>query len=109
MDDLGRKYAKKGVVVVGLRYFNVYGAREFYKNKTASMVLQFGLQILSGKNPRLFEGSDKIKRDFVYIKDIVRANLLALNAASGVYNAATGTARSFQEIVDILQREFGSN
>lgn len=109
MDDLGRKYAKKGVAVVGLRYFNVYGAREFYKNKTASMVLQFGLQILSGKNPRLFEGSDKIKRDFVYIKDIVQANLLALNAASGVYNAATGTARSFQEIVDILQRELGSN
>ena len=109
MDDLGRKYAKRGVAVVGLRYFNVYGAREFYKNKTASMVLQFGLQILSGKNPRLFEGSNKIKRDFVYIKDIVQANLLALNAASGVYNAATGTARSFQEIVDILQRELGSN
>ena len=109
MDDLGRKYAKKGVAVVGLRYFNVYGAREFYKNKTASMVLQFGLQILSGKNPRLFEGSDKIKRDFVYIKDIVQANLLALNAPSGVYNAATGIARSFQEIVDILQRELGSN
>jgi len=64
---------------------------------------------LENKFRHLFEGSDKIKRDFVYIKDVVQANLLALNAASGVYNAATGTARSFQEIVDILQRELGSN
>lgn len=109
MDHLGQKYAKKGVSVVGLRYFNVYGKGEFFKDKTASMVLQFGLQILSGKAPRLFEGSDKIKRDFVYIKDIINANLLAINAPNGVYNAATGKARSFQDIADILQRELGVN
>lgn len=34
--------------------------KAIYKNKTASMVLQFGHQILAGKNPRLFEGSDQI-------------------------------------------------
>lgn len=109
MDHLRQKYAKMGVNVVGLRYFNVYGKGEFFKNKTASMVLQFGLQILSGNTPKLFEGSDKIKRDFVYIKDIINANLLAINAPSGVYNAATGKARSFQDIADILQRELGTN
>ena len=100
-------YAAKGVSVIGLRYFNVYGKGEFFKNKTASMVLQFGLQILAGKTPRLFEKSDEIKRDFVYIKDIIEANLKALDAKSGVYNAATGNARSFQDIADILQREIG--
>ncbi|QCD52060.1 ADP-glyceromanno-heptose 6-epimerase [Campylobacter sp. RM16192] len=109
MDHLGQKYAKMGVGVVGLRYFNVYGKGEFFKNKTASIVLQFGLQILSGKAPKLFEGSDKIRRDFVYIKDIINANLLAINAPSGIYNAATGKARSFQDIADILQRELGAN
>ena len=109
MDNIGKIYAKRGVSVVGLRYFNVYGKGEFFKNKTASMILQFGLQILAGKAPRLFEGSDKIKRDFVYIKDIINANLKALDAPSGVYNAATGKARSFQDIADILQREIGVN
>ena len=74
------------------------------------MVLQFGLQILNGQNPRLFENSDKIKRDFVYVKDIVAINHLAfLSDKSGVYNAATGVARSFQEIVDILQNELNTN
>ena len=70
------------------------------------MVLQFGLQILRGENPRLFEGSDKIFRDFVYIKDIIQANLKASNPKkSGVYNVGTGEARSFQDIVDILKME----
>ena len=109
MDNIGKIYAKRGVSVIGLRYFNVYGKGEFFKNKTASMILQFGLQILAGKAPRLFEGSDKTKRDFVYIKDIINANLKALDAPSGIYNAATGKARSFQDIADILQREIGVN
>ena len=109
MDNINKIYAKRGVSVVGLRYFNVFGKGEFFKNKTASMVLQFGLQILAGKTPRLFEGSDQIKRDFVYIKDIIEANIKALDAPSGVYNAATGRARSFQDIADILQREIGVN
>lgn len=111
MDNLATSYAcKNNTIVVGLRYFNVYGDREFYKNKTASMVLQLGLQILGGNNPRLFFDSDKILRDFVYIKDVVRANILAMSATkSGVYNVATSTPRSFQDIADILQRELKTN
>ncbi len=110
MDHLSRSYmAKAQISIVGLRYFNVYGAREFFKNKTASMVLQFGHQLLSAHNPRLFEGSDQIKRDFVYIEDIVQANIRAMHPRhSGVYNVGTGKARSFQSIVDILQRELGT-
>ncbi|QKF65088.1 ADP-glyceromanno-heptose 6-epimerase [Campylobacter corcagiensis] len=109
MDKLAFKFFKK-LHIIGFRYFNVYGSGEYFKDKTASMVLQFGLQILSGKAPKLFEGSDKIKRDFVYIKDIVLGNELALNAKkSGIYNLATGKARSFQNIADILQRELGTN
>ncbi|MGI7190706.1 ADP-glyceromanno-heptose 6-epimerase [Campylobacter coli] len=104
MDKLAKKYYDKAHLV-GLRYFNVYGKGEFYKNKTASMVLQFGHQILAGKNPRLFEGSDQIYRDFTYIKDVISANLIALDSKCGVYNVGSGVARSFQDIVDILQKE----
>jgi len=110
MDYLTREYLKKvDIKIVGLRYFNVYGPREYFKNSTASMVLQFGHQILAGKNPRLFEGSDKILRDFIYIEDIIQANIKAMQPdQSGIYNVGTGKARSFQDIVDILQRELGT-
>ncbi len=107
MDNISKEYMKKSnISIVGLRYFNVYGKNEFFKNSTASMVLQFGHQILSGKNPKLFEDSDKILRDFIYIEDIIQANIKAMNPKeSGIFNVGTGKARSFQDIVDILQKE----
>ncbi len=111
MDHLSREYMKKAAIsIVGLRYFNVYGPHEYFKNTTASMVLQFGHQLLAGKNPRLFEGSDKILRDFIYIEDIIQANIKAMHPnESGIYNVGTGKARSFQDIVDILQKELGTS
>jgi ADP-L-glycero-D-manno-heptose 6-epimerase len=111
MDNLSREYMKNSdISIVGLRYFNVYGPREFFKNTTASMVLQFGHQILADKNPRLFEDSDKILRDFIYIEDIIQANIKAMQPSkSGIYNVGTGKARSFQDIVDILQKELGTS
>jgi len=94
--------------VIGLRYFNVYGGHEYFKNSTASMVLQFGLQILKGNAPKLFEGSDKILRDFIYIEDVIQTNVKAMaNVESGVYNVGTGKPRSFQDIADTLQKELG--
>jgi ADP-L-glycero-D-manno-heptose 6-epimerase len=112
MDHFARQFCQEHphMSVIGLRYFNVYGPREYFKNKTASMVLQLGLQILSGKTPRLFYGSDQIKRDFIYIDDVVQANIkAALSHRSGVYNVGTGTPRSFQDIADILQKELGTH
>lgn len=111
MDNITYKYLKSSPIsIVGLRYFNVYGPREFFKNKTASTVVQFGHQILKGNTPKLFEGSDRILRDFVYIEDIIQANILACSPkSSGVYNVGTGKARSFQDIADILQKELGTD
>ena len=107
MDNLAREYMKQtDIPIVGLRYFNVYGPREYYKNKTASMILQFGLQLLKGENAKLFVGSDKILRDFIFVEDIVQANIKAANPKqNGIYNVGTGKARSFQDIVDILKKE----
>ncbi len=112
MDNITQKYIEAGadISIVGLRYFNVYGPREFYKNKTASTIVQFGHQILAGNTPKLFEGSDKILRDFIYIEDVIQANIKACNPKkSGIYNVGTGKARSFQSIADILQKELGTN
>jgi len=109
MDNIAYEYRERfpKATIVGLRYFNVYGAREYFKNTTASMVLQFGLQILKGNAPRLFEGSDKILRDFIYIEDVIQANVKAMAGASGVYNVGTALPRSFQDIADILQKVLG--
>lgn len=112
MDNITYEYLKKDldISIVGLKYFNVYGPKEFYKNKTASMIIQFGHQILKGLTPKLFEGSDKILRDFTYIEDVIQANILATKPKkSGIYNVGTGKARSFEDIVNILQKELKIN
>jgi ADP-L-glycero-D-manno-heptose 6-epimerase len=102
----GFAYDNPNMTIVGLRFFNVYGPGEFYKAKTSSMVIQLGHQILDNHPPRLFENSHKIFRDFIYIEDVIQANLLACKPKSnGTFNVGTGISRSFQEIVDILQEE----
>jgi len=109
MDHAAQRFsAVHGLPIIGLRYFNVYGPGEFYKGTTASMVLQLGLQLLAGRRPKLFEWGDQ-RRDFVYIDDVVQANLKALAARrSGVYNVGTGHARSFNDLLSILQCELGT-
>jgi ADP-L-glycero-D-manno-heptose 6-epimerase len=105
MDNIAYSYMKKydNISIVGLRYFNVYGAKEYFKGKTASMILQLGLQILEGKNPKLFKFGEQ-KRDFIYIKDVVQANLKAINPKqSGIYNVGTSIPRTFNDIVNILK------
>ena len=112
MDQIAYRYSHENpdMAIVGLKFFNVYGPREYYKAKTSSTVIQFGHQILDGKAPILFEGSDQILRDFINIKDVVQANIKACNPKqNGVYNVGTGNPRSFQDIADILQKELGTN
>ena len=106
MDNIAEQYAHENpdLSIIGLRFFNVYGPGEFFKDKTSSMVIQLGHQILDGKAPRLFNNSDQIFRDFVYIDDVIQANIKATSAlTNGVYNVGSGLSRSFQDIADILQ------
>lgn len=108
MDQIATRYAMKNpdLRIVGLRFFNVYGPREYFKGNTSSMVIQLGHQILDGKAPRLFENSFQISRDFIYIDDVIQANIKACSPKkSGTYNVGSGIQRSFQEIADILQKE----
>ena len=112
MDQIASRFAHNNpeMLISGLRYFNIYGSREFFKGRTASMVIQLGHQILDGKAPRLFNGSDQILRDFINIEDVIQANINAgKSQQSGIYNIGTGNPRSFQDISDILQKELGTN
>ena len=112
MDQIASQYSKENpnLTIVGLRFFNVYGPREYYKDNTSSMVIQLGHQILDGKIPRLFKGSDQIFRDFIYIDDVLQANIKACKPIkNGIYNVGTGNPRSFQDIADILQHELGAD
>lgn len=97
----------KDFKIISLRYFNVYGSREYFKGSTASMILQLGLQALKNKKVTLFEFGEQV-RDFVYIKDVIQANIKAIEAnKSGIYNVGSGIARSFNDIVNILKSHIG--
>ena len=112
MDQIATRYAIENpdLTIVGLRFFNVYGPREYYKAKTSSMVIQLGHQILDGNAPRLFENSSQILRDFIYIDDVIQSNIKACTPKrNGYYNVATGISRSFQDIADILQKELNTD
>lgn len=107
MDNLAAKYIKyhPNLKITGLRYFNVYGPREFYKGTTASMILQLGLKLLRGEQPKLFKWGEQ-RRDFVHVQDVVQANIKALSTKkSGVYNVGSGAARQYNELFGILTNE----
>ncbi len=111
MENLARRYAvaSPGLRMVGLRYFNVYGPREAHKGAAASMIFQLAAQIQAGERPRIFKYGEQ-KRDFVYIKDVLEATLLAAGAnESGTYNVGSGRATSFNEIVASLNKALGTD
>lgn len=95
--------------VVGLRYFNVFGPRERFKAKAASMIWQLHLQMRAGKRPRIFESGEQY-RDHIYVKDVVLANLLAAERkVRGVYNVCTGRKTTFNEIISFLNAAMGTS
>jgi len=111
MDNIARRAAAESAdwIIVGLRYFNVYGPREAHKGVPSSMVYHLAQQMKAGKRPRLFKHGEQ-KRDFVYVKDAVEGSVRALDAkTSGIYNLGTGQARSFNELIDVLNKCLGTN
>ncbi len=102
-----RRLAGCPALVVGLRYFNVFGPQENHKGRMASVVWQFHRQLKSGGALRLFAGSAGFRRDFVSIDDVVRVVLHFLNQGgrhqlSGIYNLGSGRAESFQRIAEVV-------
>lgn len=96
------------VHLVGLRYFNVFGPHEIHKGRPASMIYHLWKQMREGKRPRLFQWGEQI-RDFIYVEDVVKANLCALTATPGVYNVGTGVGTSFNQLVTYLNQAMGTH
>jgi ADP-L-glycero-D-manno-heptose 6-epimerase len=93
-EDYGTQ--KLGDSFVALRYFNVYGPGEEHKGKMSSIAFQ----AYGKKKFKLFPKEPK--RDFVYVKDVVRANLAAVGAMGGVYDVGTGRSRKFEDVLNLL-------
>lgn len=98
-DKLVERYLKKNQIV-GLRFFNVYGNLERKKGVMASMITQWRDQIRLGKRPVIFDG--EFKRDFVYVKDVVKSILVARSLESGIYDVGTGESIDFKDVLNII-------
>ena len=96
-----------GATVTALRYHNVYGPRMPRDTPYAGVASIFRSALAAGEPPRVFEDGGQ-RRDFVHVRDVARANLLALGAAPpGTFNVASGTPRTVLEMARALARAVG--
>jgi dTDP-L-rhamnose 4-epimerase len=105
---VGKTY---GIPTVALRYFNVYGSRQSLNNPYTGVCAVFSSRILNGKPPYIFEDG-KQTRDFVHVRDVARANLLALERNSGNYmaiNIGSGKPISIVELAELLVEIYDAN
>ena len=98
-------YEVYGLETVSLRYFNVYGERQPLEGAYALVMGIFAQQILDGK-PMTINGDGEQRRDFTYVRDVVRANILAAqsqNVGKGeVINIGNGDNRSVNQLADLI-------
>ena len=98
-----------GLETVSLRYFNVFGKRQDPDSLYAAVIPKFLQAILSGKQPTIF-GDGEQTRDFIFIDDVVKANLTALKApkaAGQVMNVASGEKLSLNRLIAVLEIVLG--
>lgn len=103
---LNYMYHVHGVPYVALRYANVYGPRQNAKGE-AGVVSIFSNAMISGKPVTIF-GTGKQTRDFVYVDDVVRANMFAMNkSVCGEFNIGTGKQSSVLTIFNKIKKITG--
>ena len=93
-----------GATVVALRYHNVYGPRMPRDTPYAGVASLFRSALASGRAPEVFEDGNQT-RDFVHVRDVARANVLALtraDAPAGAYNVASGTPHTVGDLAGAL-------
>ena len=100
--------ARCGLETTVLRYFNVYGPRQDPCAEYAAVVPRFLVRALAGKPPVIY-GDGTQTRDFVYVGDVVRATILALQRdASGVFNIGSGEATRVKDLARLAVAAAGS-
>lgn len=107
MEQVARVYAEAyGLPTVSLRYFNVYGPRQRADSPYAAVIPLFVRAMMKGEAPTI-DGDGRQTRDFVFVDDVVRACLLAVEKApreGGVLNIGSGQSVSILDLYQILQR-----
>jgi ADP-L-glycero-D-manno-heptose 6-epimerase len=106
------KYVAEQLVIsnggIALRYFNVYGPLEGHKGRMASVAYQMLKKQKEGQEIKLYPL--KPQRDFVYVKDIVDANIFAnefyKNYSGDWYEVGSGESRTFEDVLDILKIKY---
>ena len=97
---LAEKYSEMDVSVIGLRYFNVFGRRQ--SKEYAGVIKLFLEKIQQNKNPKI-NGDGLQTRDFVYIEDVVKANILAMdsNIKHEFLNVGSGSSISILDLATV--------
>jgi UDP-glucose 4-epimerase len=94
-----------GVEAVSLRYFNVFGPRQDPKSFYSGVISKFADDVTAGRQPTVF-GDGLQSRDFVFVKDVVRANLLAMHAGNAgkgeAFNIGTAHSSTLLDLIGIL-------
>jgi len=105
---LAEKYSKSGTQIIGLRYFNVYGLGQTLDY--AGVITKFLENISSGKSPIIFGDGSQI-RDFIFVKDVAKANLVAMNSSidHGFFNVGTGIAISIKDLAYLMIKISGKD
>ena len=100
-DKLAEKYAKNGLKVIGLRYFNVFGSGQ---SKEYAGVIKLFLERIQQGLPPLINGDGLQVRDFVYVNDVVNANILAMesNIDSEFFNIGTNSVVSVLDLANMI-------
>jgi len=100
-DKLAEKYAKNGLKVIGLRYFNVFGPRQ---SKEYAGVIKLFLERIQQSLPPLINGDGLQVRDFVYVDDVINANILAMESDidGEFFNIGTNSVISVLDLANII-------
>ena len=105
-ENLVKKYAQIGVRVIGLRYFNVFGERQ--SPTYAGVIKKFVKKVQNNESP-IINGNGQQTRDFVYVGDVVQANILAMksNVDHEFFNIGTGSTITVLELANLIIDSFG--
>ena len=93
-----------GIDSIGLRYFNVYGPRQNPESEYSAVVPRFIHTVLCGLTPVIY-GDGKQSRDFTYVKDIVQANLLAMESrirGCDFFNVGSGKSLTVNQLLETI-------
>ncbi len=105
-------YRLHGLETVCLRYFNVFGPRQDHRSEYAAVIPKFIDALRHGRRPVIY-GDGRQSRDFVYVDDVVRANLQACaapkKAVGRVFNVASHRAVTLLELLDAIKAVLGKN